>query len=70
MHYRTPAMGLGGLFFARVDEFLLVAGENARQVSEFSLDPSTTAEYAGIVFMAYQSLPIFLWQSPPKWHLF
>jgi L-ascorbate metabolism protein UlaG (beta-lactamase superfamily) len=54
MHYRTPAMGLGGLFFARVDEFLLVAGEIARKVSELSLDPSTIADYAGIVLMAYQ----------------
>lgn len=54
MHYRTPAMGLGGLFFASLDKFLSVAGEEARQVQELTLDPTTIADYSGILELAYE----------------
>ena len=54
MHYRTRALGLVGLMFARVDKFLSAAGEPAREVQELSLDPATLADNAGIVVMKYQ----------------
>ena len=53
MHYRTPALGLIGLLFARVDKFLRLAGEPARMLRELSVDQASLAEQAGIVVLAY-----------------
>jgi L-ascorbate metabolism protein UlaG (beta-lactamase superfamily) len=54
MHYRTRALGLFGLLFARVDKFLALAGQPGRTLEELSLDRSSLTQQAGIVVMKYQ----------------
>ena len=54
MHYRTRAMGLFGLLFARVDKFLALAGEPARLLGELSVDQPSLAQQAGIIVLNYQ----------------
>ena len=54
MHYRTRALGLIGLLFARVDKFVSLAGEPAREMQELSLDQAALAENAGIIILEYQ----------------
>jgi L-ascorbate metabolism protein UlaG (beta-lactamase superfamily) len=54
MHYRTRALGPLGLFFAKVDKFLSLAGEPAREMRELSLSTATLADQAGIVILSYQ----------------
>jgi len=58
MHYRTRALGLIGLLFAKVDKFLSAAGEPARPVRELSLVLATLADNAGIVIMKYEVCPL------------
>ena len=53
MHYRTPALGLGGFFFARVDEFVSLAGEPVREIQELSIDLDTLQTNAGIILLKY-----------------
>ena len=55
MHYRTRALGLGGLFFAGVDRFLSAAGEQVRQMRELSVDPASLAANAGIVILDFEA---------------
>lgn len=55
MHYRTRALGLFGLAFARVDKFLRLAGEPAREVQELALDQASLGAQAGIVVMNYRA---------------
>ena len=54
MHYRTPALGLMGLMFARVDKFLALASGPAREMLELSVDQASLAENAGIIVMKYK----------------
>jgi hypothetical protein len=54
MHYRTPALGLIGLMFARVDKFLALASGPAREMLELSVDQASLAENAGIIVMKYK----------------
>jgi L-ascorbate metabolism protein UlaG (beta-lactamase superfamily) len=54
MHYRTKAMGLAGLLFARIELFLSVVGENPSTVRELELEPSSLAREKSIVVMDYE----------------
>ncbi len=54
MHYRTKAMCLVGLLFARVDLFLALSGEKPRRARELDLEASSLAREAGIVVMDYE----------------
>jgi L-ascorbate metabolism protein UlaG (beta-lactamase superfamily) len=54
MHYRTRALGLMGLMFARVDKFLALASEPAREMLELSVDQASLAENAGVIIMKYK----------------
>ena len=54
MHYRTPALGLMGLMFARVDKFLALAGTPARELQELTVDQASLAENAGIIVTKYK----------------
>jgi L-ascorbate metabolism protein UlaG (beta-lactamase superfamily) len=54
MHYRTPALGLMGLMFARVDKFLALASEPAREMLELSVDAARLAENAGVIILKYK----------------
>jgi L-ascorbate metabolism protein UlaG (beta-lactamase superfamily) len=51
MHYRTRGAGIFGLFYARVNQFLAVTGEPARQTRELSVDSMSLTQHAGIVVM-------------------
>ena len=53
MHYRTKALGLGGLLFARLEVFLSSVGEPARKARELSVDPGSLAANAGILLLSY-----------------
>ena len=53
MHYRTPVLGLGGFFFARVNDFLSMTGEPARVVQELSIDLDSLRANAGIILLKY-----------------
>jgi L-ascorbate metabolism protein UlaG (beta-lactamase superfamily) len=53
MHYRTRAMGLMGLLFARVDKFLALAGGPVRRLKELTVDPASLEEQAGVVVLRY-----------------
>ena len=62
MHYRTPAMGLGGLFFKPVERFIAAAGEEPRRVrrldregvAEIDVDRTSLARMAGIAVLGYR----------------
>ncbi len=53
MHYRTPALGLGGFFFARVDDFVSISSEPARKVQEISINEDSLQANAGIILLQY-----------------
>ncbi len=53
MHYRTPALGLGGLFFAPVGDFVSRSGQPAREARELALDPDSLPASAGIILLTY-----------------
>ena len=53
MHYRTPELGLGGFFFARVDDFICIAGEPVREIQELSIDLDSLQANAGIILLKY-----------------
>ncbi len=53
MHYRTPTLGLGGFFFAQVDDFVSLSGEPARKVQELSIDLDFLQANAGILLLKY-----------------
>lgn len=54
MHYRTKAIGLVGLLFARLDFFLSAVGEKTSTARELELEPSSLAKEKGIVVMDYE----------------
>ncbi len=53
MHYRTPALGLVGFFFARVDNFVSRSGEQAREAPELSVDLDSLQANAGVLLLKY-----------------
>jgi L-ascorbate metabolism protein UlaG (beta-lactamase superfamily) len=54
MHYRTRALGLGGMFFAPLDKFLSKAGQPVRRLQAFSLQLPIPADQAGVVVLNYE----------------
>jgi L-ascorbate metabolism protein UlaG (beta-lactamase superfamily) len=54
MHYRTKAMGIVGLLFARIDLFLAATNEKPSTVRELELEASSLSKEAGIVVMEYE----------------
>ena len=53
MHYRTPALGVGGFFFARVDDFVSMTGEPVKEAQELSFDLDSLQANAGIILLKY-----------------
>ncbi len=53
MHYRTPALGLGGFFFAQVDDFVSLSGEPVKKAKELSNDLDSLRANAGILLLKY-----------------
>jgi len=54
MHYRTPALGLLGIFFAPLDKFISMAGQPVREMPELSLEEPTLVDLSGIVVLQYK----------------
>ncbi len=54
MHYRTLALGLGGFFFARVDDFVSMSGEPTKEAPELSIDLDSLPTNAGILLLKYE----------------
>ena len=53
MHYRTRALGLFGIFFARLDSFISMTDQPVRKLQELSLEASMLADQAGVVVLKY-----------------
>ncbi len=49
MHYRTPALGLGGFFFAQADDFVSLSGEPVKKAKDLSIDLDTLQADAGLL---------------------
>lgn len=58
MHYRTPALGLGGFFFARVDDFVSLAREPTRKEQTLSMGVDSLQANAGIILLIYDQPPV------------
>ena len=54
MHYRTKALGLIGFLFGKVDKFISVAGQKAKELKELDIDASSLSQYKGIVTLKYE----------------
>lgn len=53
MHYKTEALGEMGHLFAKVDDFILASGLNAREYTELELNKETIKDYSGIAVLKY-----------------
>ena len=54
MHYRTKALGLPGLIFGTVDQFISVSMRSALKVKELDIDLSNINDKAGIIVLDYR----------------
>lgn len=54
MHYRTKALGILGLFFAKVDKFIKISGLKSKEYSELELNQSNIDDNLGIVVLKYK----------------
>jgi len=54
MHYRTRALGLGGIFFAPVNRFLSLARQPVRKMQELFLQAPLPADLAEVVLLNYE----------------
>ncbi|MBL4933327.1 MBL fold metallo-hydrolase [Clostridium paridis] len=54
MHYRTKALGILGLIFAKVDKFIKVSGLKSRDFAELNVNKENLKEYEGIAVLDYK----------------
>lgn len=53
MHYRTKALGVMGLAFAKVDKFISASGLKAIEYTELELNNANIKDYSGITVLKY-----------------
>ncbi len=53
MHYRTKALGIFGLLFARVDKFISASGMKIKEHDVLELNQENINNYSGIVVLKY-----------------
>ena len=53
MHYRTKALGVLGLAFAKVDKFISASGLQAKEHTELELNSVNIKDYSGIAVLKY-----------------
>lgn len=53
MHYRTKALGIFGLLFAKVDKFISASGLKVKEHDVLELNQENINDYSGIVVLKY-----------------
>ncbi|WP_186431179.1 MBL fold metallo-hydrolase [Clostridium sp. BSD9I1] len=53
MHYRTKALGVLGLVFAKVDKFISASGLQAKEYTKLELSSIDIKDYSGIAVLKY-----------------
>ncbi|SMC25982.1 L-ascorbate metabolism protein UlaG, beta-lactamase superfamily [Clostridium acidisoli DSM 12555] len=53
MHYRTKALGIFGLLFAKVDKFISASGLKVKEYDVLELNQANINDYSGIVVLKY-----------------
>ncbi|MFW2489723.1 MBL fold metallo-hydrolase [Clostridium chromiireducens] len=53
MHYRTKALGIIGLAFAKVDKFISASGLSSNEYKELELNSGNIKNYSGVAVLKY-----------------
>ncbi|MVX66173.1 MBL fold metallo-hydrolase [Clostridium chromiireducens] len=53
MHYRTKALGIIGLAFAKVDKFISASGLSSNEYKELELNSENIKNYSGVAVLKY-----------------